>query len=145
MKMIKIKNTFVSDVQPPVQDGLWLKVEDGGVSLYLIEGGMPKALKVVDDQGTPTPTDDKKKEIIRVTNIKGLTTKQCNALNVGDQVIKKTGNQLHLYTVTYKEENQGMCLSYIDAENAETVAYDFNGTTKKWAWTDTTITPLTNG
>lgn len=143
MGMIKIKNTFVSDVQQQVQDGLWLKVMDGGVALYLIEGGCPKPLKVVDDQNTQTPDDDKKKDIVHVTDIKALTTKQCNALNVGDQVIKKTGNQQHLYTVTYKEEKQGLCLSYVDAENAETVAYDYNGTTNKWAWTDTTITPLT--
>lgn len=143
MRTIKIKNTFISDVQPPIQDGLWLKEEEGGIALYLIERGNPKPLKVVNDQGTTTPIDDVVRDVLKVTNITTLTTKQCNALNVGDQVIKITGNQKHLYTVTYKEDKQGMCLSYIDAENAETVAYDYNGTTKKWGYTDTTITPLT--
>ena len=47
--MIKIKNTFVSDVQPAVQEGLWLKVAGEGVSLYLIEGWKAKPLKVVND------------------------------------------------------------------------------------------------
>ena len=28
MGMLRIKNTFISDVQPPVRDGLWLKVVD---------------------------------------------------------------------------------------------------------------------
>lgn len=144
MSMFKIKNTFVSDVQPQVQDGLWLKVVDGGVSLYLIEAGTAKALKVVDDNNTASPDDDKAKAFLKVTNITALTTKQCEALSVGDQVIKKTGNQRHLYTVTYKEEKQGMCLTYMDAENVETVAYDWNGTSKSWDYTDTTITPLTD-
>ena len=141
MAMMRIKNVFISDVQPAVKDGLWLKAVDGGVSVYLIEAGSVKPLKLVDDMGTPTPDDDKKKDIIRVTDIKALTNKQCNALNVGDQVLKKTGTQTHLYTVTYKDDtNGGLCLSYIDAENAETVAYDREG--NNWSWTDTTITPL---
>ena len=58
MGMIRIKNTFVSDVKPPIQEGLWLKVVDGGVALYLIEGGCEKPLKVVEDAGTATNVDD---------------------------------------------------------------------------------------
>lgn len=58
MGMIKIKNTFVSDVKPQIQDGLWLKVVDGGVALYLIENGCEKPLKVVEDAGTATNIDD---------------------------------------------------------------------------------------
>jgi hypothetical protein len=58
MGMIKIKNTFVSDVKPQIQDGLWLKVIDGGVALYLIENGSEKPLKVVEDTGTAISVDD---------------------------------------------------------------------------------------
>lgn len=58
MGMLRIKNTFVSDVQPSVSDGLWLKVVDGKVSLYLIEAGTPKPLQLVDDNSTATPQDD---------------------------------------------------------------------------------------
>ena len=140
--MVVLKKIYVNDEQPQVHEGLWLKKVDGGFSLYLIEGGNANPLKLVDDNSTATPSDDRAKMIVRVTDIKALTTKQCNALNVGDQIIKKTGNMQHLYTVTYKEEKQGMCLTYMDAENVETVSYDYNGTTKQWEWTDTVITPI---
>lgn len=141
MKLLKVA---LSNEAPCVKDVLWLKPVNGGFTLYASDGGW-KPVKLMDDGGTATIADDKAKSTIVVTNIQALTTKQCNALNVGDQVIKKTGDQKHLYTVTYKEEKQGMCLSYIDAENAETVAYDWNGTSKTWGYTDTTITPLANG
>ena len=136
-------NCYISNDAPSVaSSALWLKPYGEGFTLYFLEGGRWKPLKIVDDQSTATPSDDREKKILTVTDITALTTKQCNGLNVGDQVIKKTGNQQHLYTVTYKEEKQGLCLSYIDAENAETVAYDWNGTSKIWEYTDTTITPL---
>ena len=139
---MKFLNVVLSNEAPNVRDAMWLKPVENGFTLYALYNGVWNPVKLVDDQGTADISDDKKKEILHVTDIKALTTKQCNALNVGDQIIKKTGNQQHLYTVTYKEEKQGLCLSYIDAENAETVAYDYNGTTKQWAWTDTTVTPL---
>ena len=58
MGMIRIKNTYVSDVKPEVQNGLWLKVVEGGIALYLIENGCEKPLKVVEDGGTSTSVDD---------------------------------------------------------------------------------------
>ena len=141
---MKEYKTIISNEAPSCKDALWIKPESDSFVLYLLDGGMWKPLKLVDDNATPILNDDKAKTNYKVTDITALTSKQCDSLNVGDQVIKKTGNQKHLYTVTYKEEKQGLCLSYIDAENAETVAYDYNGTTKKWAWTDITITPLVN-
>lgn len=141
---MKILQVALSNEAPNVKDALWLKPVDGGFVMYVLDGGW-KPLKMVNDGGTSALNDDKAKVNLEVTNIQNLTTKQCNALNVGDQVIKKTGSQKHLYTVTYKEEKQGLCLSYMDAENAETVAYDWNGTSKAWEYTDTTITPLVTG
>ena len=140
---MKYLNIVLSNDTPNAKNVMWMKPVDGGFTLYALYNGVWNPVKLVDDQGTAEISDDKKKDIIRVTDIKALTTKQCNALNVGDQVIKKTGNQRHLYTVTYKEDKKCLCLSYIDAENAETVAYDYNDISKQWAWTDTTITPLT--
>lgn len=58
MRTIKIKNTFVSDVMPPIQDGLWLKVMEGGIAPYLIERGNAIPLKLVEDNDTPTNVDD---------------------------------------------------------------------------------------
>ena len=121
---------------------MWAKPVEGGFTLYLLSNGTWLPAKLVDDNSTPVISDDKAKTNYKVTDITALTNKQCNALNVGDQVVKKTGKQCHLYTVTYKEDKKGLCLSYIDAENAETVAYDYSTDTNSWSYTDTTITPL---
>lgn len=129
---MKILKLAVSNTAPNVRDCAWLKPVGDGFMLYALEGGTWKPLKVANDGGTPAIADDKPATILTVTNISKLSNKQCDALNVGDQVIKKTGNQMHLYTVTYKEDKQGLCLCYFDAENVETIPYDWNDTTKKW-------------
>lgn len=60
-----------------------------------------------------------------VTDITALTDEQLDALEVGSKVAKKTGTAKHLYTVTYKDaENGGICLTYADASIVETVSYD---------------------
>ena len=128
---MKILKAVLSKGTPGIKDALWIKPVEGGVALYVQNGGW-KPLKVVDDKSTVSTGDDKPKAIITVTNIGKLSNKQCEALNVGDQVIKKTSGQKHLYTVTYKEEKQGLCLTYMDAENVETVPYDWNSETSKW-------------
>ena len=121
---------------------MWAKPVEGGFTLYLMDGGAWKPVKLVDDNSTITTTaDDKAKVDFKVKDITKISNKQCKDLNVGDHVIKLTDTAQHLYTVTYKDDDEGgMCLSYIDAENAETVAYEKEGTT--WKYLDTTITPL---
>lgn len=57
-------------------------------------------------------------------NITNLTGDDIAKLRVGDVVVKQTGNQKHLYLVTYKEENVGICMTYVDAYISETVSYD---------------------
>ena len=64
-------------------------------------------------------------DIIKVSNVKRLTDKQCDSLECGDMVAKKTGNQYHLYLVTYKQAKHGLCLSYFDASVVETQSYDY--------------------
>ena len=64
-------------------------------------------------------------DIIKVSNIKNLTDDQCNSLECGDMVAKKTGKQYHLYLVTYKQAKHGLCLSYFDASVVETQSYDY--------------------
>ena len=62
---------------------------------------------------------------IRVTDITKLTNAQLDALNVGDKVVKVTGQDEHLYWVTYKAKTGGgICLTYFDALNTETASYD---------------------
>ena len=60
------------------------------------------------------------------SNILELDGSVLDALRCGDQVLKLTGNQRHLYTVTYKGEGvgEGICLTYMDASVVETVSYD---------------------
>lgn len=64
-------------------------------------------------------------KIDNVTSIAALTDEEINSLEAGDIVVKKTGNQKHTYIVTYKEDKQGICLTYVDATYIETVSYDY--------------------
>ena len=76
-----------------------------------------------------------------VADITALTDDQLDALNVGDKVAKKTGTAQHLYIVTYKDaENGGLCLTYADAANVETVSYDH--TESGWAYNSTDKTHI---
>lgn len=73
---------------------------------------------------------------IEVSDITALTAEQLDALNVGDKVVKVTGADKHLYVVTYKATTGGgICLSYFDAVNTETVSYD--RTESGWAYNST--------
>ena len=73
---------------------------------------------------------------IEVTDITALTDEQLDALEPGAKVIKKTGTASHVYTVSYKDaENGGLCLTYVDASTAETVSYDH--TESGWAYNST--------
>ena len=60
------------------------------------------------------------------TDITALDGEVLDALRCGDQVVKRTGNQLHVYVVSYKGEGvgEGLCLTYADASTVETVSYD---------------------
>ena len=78
---------------------------------------------------------------VEVADITNLTDEQLDALNVGDKVAKKTGTAQHLYVVTYKDaENGGLCLTYADAANVETVSYDHSES--GWAYNSTDKTHI---
>lgn len=78
---------------------------------------------------------------IEVSDITALTGDQLDALSIGDKVVKITGTAGHLYTVTYKDaENGGLCLTYADAANVETVSYDH--TESGWAYNSTDTTHI---
>ena len=78
---------------------------------------------------------------VEAADITALTDGQLDALKVGDKVAKKTGTAEHLYTVTYKDaENGGICLTYLDASVVETVSYDHSES--GWAYNSTDKTPL---
>ena len=74
---------------------------------------------------------------VEATDITAMTAAQLDALKPGDVVAKKTGNQYHTYTVSYKGEGsgEGICLTYVAAGLIETVSYD--RTESGWAYNST--------
>jgi hypothetical protein len=52
-----------------------------------------------------------------------LDGKQIESLQAGDMVIKRDSSGDHSYRVSFKSAT-GICLTYSDCENVETVAYD---------------------
>ena len=74
---------------------------------------------------------------VEVSDITAINGAILDALNVGDKVVKVTGNQKHLYQVSYKGEGvgEGICLTYVDASVIETVSYDF--TADGWVYNST--------
>lgn len=78
-------------------------------------------------------------QIIEVNDIKGLTNAQCAALRAGDIVVKSDATGKHAYKVSFKCAT-GLCLTYADCENVETVAYEFAN--ENWAWDSTDVTPI---
>lgn len=77
--------------------------------------------------------------ITEVTDIKALSADLLEALRPGDIIVKITGTDKHSYRVSYKGAT-GLCLTYSDCENVETVAYEKTGDT--WAWDSTDVTPI---
>jgi len=78
-------------------------------------------------------------QIIDVNNIKALTNAQCEALRAGDIVNKVDGTGKHSYRVSFKNAT-GLCLTYSDCENVETVAYE--KANDNWAWDSTDVTAI---
>lgn len=79
-------------------------------------------------------------KLVASGSIKDLTTDEINDLQAGDIVVKTTGNQEHTYIVTYKEEGQGICLTYVDASVVETVSFDY--VDGEWVYNSTDVTSL---
>ncbi len=77
-------------------------------------------------------------KLVASGSIKDLTTDEINDLQAGDIVVKTTGDQKHTYIVTYKEEGQGICLSYFNAGYSETVSFDY--VDGEWVYNSTDIT-----
>lgn len=75
-----------------------------------------------------------------IDNITELTTEQLNNLKCGDVIVKITGEQRHAYIVSYKEDEEGICLTYTDASVVETVSYDY--TDGEWIYNSTDVTNI---
>ena len=60
---------------------------------------------------------------IVVTDMEALTNAQIESLQAGDVVVKRDETGDHSYRVSYKGAT-GICLTYSDCENVETIAYE---------------------
>ena len=74
-----------------------------------------------------------------VTDITKLSGDQLDQMQPGNIVIKNDETGGHAYICTYKGPG-GLCLTYADCENVETVAYTKTGAT--WSYDDTTVTNI---
>ena len=76
---------------------------------------------------------------IYVEDITKLTDDQIEVLECGDSVVKLTNandrHYKHTYTVSYKEEKVGICMTYTASGLVETVSYDF--TDGHWVYNST--------
>lgn len=75
-----------------------------------------------------------------VTDMTALTSAQCEALECGDVVIKEDSTGRHAYMVSFKKAGVGMCITYTDCENVETVAY--NCVEGVWTYDSTDVTHI---
>jgi hypothetical protein len=112
MGMLRIKNTFVSELQPAVSDGLWLKVIGGKVALYLIEAGTPKPLQLVDDNNTAASQDD----------IIAETTKKVKTDLVGNSTDAKTADTIN-GAKTYAKDQANSLLGTAEDTATEMTLY----------------------
>lgn len=78
----------------------------------------------------------------RVSNIKQLTSQECNNIEKGDIVIKEDSTGGHAYICTFKKDGVGMCLTYTDASCVETISYDY--VDGAWVYNSMDLTHLQN-
>lgn len=77
------------------------------------------------------------------SDIEHLTDEECESLNCGDILIKHTDvegvDMQHCYRVSFKCAT-GMCLTYVDCDNVETIAYDKGE--DGWSFTEKRVTNI---
>lgn len=79
---------------------------------------------------------------VEVTNITEIDSSIINNIDCGDIIIKNEDGNKHTYIVSYKENEQGICLTYTDASVVETVSYDYNSETGEWDYNSTDVTHI---
>lgn len=107
---IKVEFTQVLNDDDVPMDDWYIDTNDAQYNLYVSDTSF-----IIDNDDMESISDD-----------------ILNQLKCGDVVIKKTGNQYHTYVVTYKEHNQGICLTYADCGYIETISYDY--TSEHWVF-----------
>ena len=70
-----------------------------------------------------------------ITNIQAIPSAILAAIECGDNLIKVTDGKKYSYHVSYKKENTGICLTYVDNSVVETIKYDY--TDGEWVYNST--------
>ena len=94
-----------------------------------ISGALANILSALLDFAAPLETE----------NIEELTDEQLEAMTVGSIVAKVDDTGKHAYVCSYKGDG-GLCLTYADCENVETLAYE--KTAEGWSFDDKTVTHI---
>ena len=107
---------------PRYKNSLWIKPVGDKFALLVLNNGSWK---------------EQKDTVPEVTDITAIPADVLDKLECGDKVVKITGKQKHLYTVSYKGEGvgEGICMTYTAAGLIETVSYDF--TASGWVYNST--------
>lgn len=77
---------------------------------------------------------------VRTESIENLDAAVLEPLKAGNVVVKVDGSGEHAYVVSYRGEG-GLCLTYADCENVETLAYTRTGE-GVWSFDDKTVTHI---
>ena len=132
----KIRNIIVGNTKPS-DDALWIDTSEGESKAVIKYKGSP----ILPNKNTAVKTF--------ITNIAAIPSEILTQATAGDIIVKQTGTQNHAYRVSYKEfyDNDGtmvggICLTYVDCENVETVSYDYNASTNSWDYNSTDITHI---
>ena len=135
----------------PTVDSTWVENSTNAVESKLIFNSIKQKVNsewvnangeylYIDNTGHVNTINPNFPNVISTSNITAMTDEQLNALKPGDVVVKITGDMKHTYTVSYKEENKGICITYGAAGYLETVSYDYDSTENKWVYNSTDVT-----
>ena len=83
MKLIPI----ISNEAPKMKNALWIKPVDGHFNILTLNNGS---------------WQEQQDTVPEVTDITAIPAKVLDSLKCGDKIAKITGNQKHLYSVSYK-------------------------------------------
>lgn len=88
-----LRNVVISDVIPQNPDVLWLRPVDGGFALYYHTNGEWKVLRVMNDEGTSDPNDDKPYDLdaIGASKLSQLEDVEIDEVTMG-QILKYNGS-----------------------------------------------------
>ena len=79
-------------------------------------------------------------KLLEFEDLTALTTAQIEKLYCGQIIIKNENGNKHAYIVSYKQHHVGICITYTDCENVETISYDY--TEGQWVFNSKDVTHI---